>query len=148
MDKVTRQCTQTTTFLLRAKVVSDQGPPAYQPNALPLGQTGSHTIRHDNHLPCRLCQRRSQPSWPIGDWKPPWPRWCSPPLCSSDRQAGELQARTESGWFPWHWRWWVGQLALEVALHSGNHDRMVINVIQKAWMLTVWTVCLSCHGPF
>ena len=43
MDKVTRQCPQTTTFLRerRAEAVSNRGPSAYQPNALPLGQTGS-----------------------------------------------------------------------------------------------------------
>ena len=43
MDKVTRQCPQTTTFLKRkgSRSVSNQGPSAYQPNALPLGQTGS-----------------------------------------------------------------------------------------------------------
>ena len=44
MDKVTRQCPQTTTFLKRkrrAEAVSNRSPSAYQPNALPLGQTGS-----------------------------------------------------------------------------------------------------------
>ena len=42
MDKVTGQCPQTTTFLKRrAEAVSNRGPSAYQPNALPLGQTGS-----------------------------------------------------------------------------------------------------------
>ena len=47
MDKVTRQCPQTTTFLKRKEsrsgieAVSNRGPSAYQPNALPLGQTGS-----------------------------------------------------------------------------------------------------------
>ena len=28
----------------RAEAVSNQGPSAYQPNALPLGQTGSHAL--------------------------------------------------------------------------------------------------------
>ena len=43
MDKDTRQCPQTTTFWRerRAEAVSNRGPSAYQPNALPLGQTGS-----------------------------------------------------------------------------------------------------------
>ena len=43
MDKVTRQCPQTTTFLKRkeSEAVSNRGPSAYQPNALPLGHTGS-----------------------------------------------------------------------------------------------------------
>ena len=43
MDKVTRQCPQTTTFLKRKESRSgiERGPSAYQPNALPLGQTGS-----------------------------------------------------------------------------------------------------------
>ena len=43
-DKVPRRCSQTTTFLKRerrAEAVSNRGPSAYQPNALPLGQTGS-----------------------------------------------------------------------------------------------------------
>ena len=41
-DEVTRQCTQTTTFEdRRAEAESNRGPSAYQPNALPLGQTGS-----------------------------------------------------------------------------------------------------------
>ena len=46
MDKVTRGCPQTTTFLKRkrAEAVSNRGPSAYQPNALPLGQTGSHVV--------------------------------------------------------------------------------------------------------
>ena len=37
-DNVTRQCPQTR----RAEADSNRGPSAYQPNALPLGQTGSH----------------------------------------------------------------------------------------------------------
>ena len=43
MDKVTRQCPQTTTFLKKKESRSGmepRGPSAYQPNALPLGQTG------------------------------------------------------------------------------------------------------------
>ena len=42
-DKVPRQCPQTTTFSRerRVEAVSNRGPSAYQPNALPLGQTGS-----------------------------------------------------------------------------------------------------------
>ena len=44
-DKVTRQCPQTTTFeekLRRAEEDSNRPPSAHQPNALPLGQPGSH----------------------------------------------------------------------------------------------------------
>ena len=44
MDKVTRQCPQTTISFWRerrAEAVSNRDPSAYQPNALPLGQTGS-----------------------------------------------------------------------------------------------------------
>ena len=37
-DKVTRQCPQTTAF--EEKADSNRGPSAYQPSALPLGQTG------------------------------------------------------------------------------------------------------------
>ena len=40
MDKVTRQCPQPTTFLKRMESQSGTEPSAYQPNALPLGQTG------------------------------------------------------------------------------------------------------------
>ena len=42
-DKVTGQCPQTTTFWRerRAEAVSNRGSSASQPNALPLGQTGS-----------------------------------------------------------------------------------------------------------
>ena len=42
-DKVTRQCPQTTTLgsERRAAADSNRGPSAYQPTALPLGQTGS-----------------------------------------------------------------------------------------------------------
>ena len=40
MDKVTGQCPQTTTL---AEAVWNRGPSAYQPNALPLGQTAECT---------------------------------------------------------------------------------------------------------
>ena len=48
MDKVTRQCPQTTAFLRerRTEAVSNRGPSTYQPNALPLGQNGSHICTH------------------------------------------------------------------------------------------------------
>ena len=40
--KVTRQCSQTATFEEKGeRMDSNRGPSAYQPNALPLGQTGS-----------------------------------------------------------------------------------------------------------
>ena len=43
MDKVTRQCPKPQPFRRerRAEAVSNRGPSAYQPNALPLGRTGS-----------------------------------------------------------------------------------------------------------
>ena len=43
MDKVARQCPQTTTFLKRKESQSsiEPSPSTYKPNALPLGQTGS-----------------------------------------------------------------------------------------------------------
>ena len=46
-NKVTRQCPQTTTFWRerRAEAESNRGPSAYQPNALPLSQTGSSHCR-------------------------------------------------------------------------------------------------------
>ena len=44
MDKVTGQCPQTATFLKRKESRSGIEPRSFrlQPNALPLGQTGSH----------------------------------------------------------------------------------------------------------
>ena len=50
-DKVTRQCPQTTIFLIerRAEAVSSQGLSAYQPTALPLGQTGFNTLGNWGH---------------------------------------------------------------------------------------------------
>ena len=59
MDKVTGQCPQTTTFLKRkgAEAVSNRGPSAYQPNALPLGQTGSQTGCDLDHIALRPQKR-------------------------------------------------------------------------------------------
>ena len=55
MDKVTRQCPQTTTLTeRRAEAASNRGPSAYRPNALPLGQTGSlkkEVSKHDAWRP-------------------------------------------------------------------------------------------------
>ena len=51
MDKVTGQCPQTTTFFEEKgepKRVSNRGPSAYQPNALPLGHTGSRHFDDDD----------------------------------------------------------------------------------------------------
>ena len=45
-DKVTRQCPQTATFEVKGEpkqIQSNRCPSAYQPDALPLGQTGSVT---------------------------------------------------------------------------------------------------------
>ena len=42
-DKVTRQCPETTNFEEKGGD-SNRGPSAYRPNALPLGQTGSHVV--------------------------------------------------------------------------------------------------------
>ena len=55
MDKVTRQCPQTT-FLKRKESRSgiEPSPSAYQPNALQLGQTGSHFFRK-SHVCFNLC---------------------------------------------------------------------------------------------
>ena len=48
--RITRQCPQTTNFWRerRSKAGLNQGPSAYQPNALPPGQTGSPV--HRNHI--------------------------------------------------------------------------------------------------
>ena len=45
--KVTRPCPQSTTFEekgAQAEAVSNRGPSAYRPTALPLGQTGSQSL--------------------------------------------------------------------------------------------------------
>ena len=57
MDNVTRQCPQTTTFLKRKENRSgiELGPSAYQPNALPLGQTGSHSARNERTVLYSSC---------------------------------------------------------------------------------------------
>ena len=51
-NKVTRQCPQATTFQEKGepKPVSNRGPSAYQPTALPLGQTGSLKTHSDDEL--------------------------------------------------------------------------------------------------
>ena len=74
IDKVTRQCPQTTTFFdekgPRAEAVSNRGPSAYQPNALPLGQTGSHTteVRSNNYICLRFDLNRRDHRWaPLPD---------------------------------------------------------------------------------
>ena len=63
MDKVTRQCPQTTTFLMRKESRSGIEPTSFrfQPNALPLGQTGSR----------KFCEADSYKSPSFGwDYKP------------------------------------------------------------------------------
>ena len=67
-DKVTRQCPQTTTFSKRreiSEVVANRGPSAYQPNALPLGQTGSQK------RPRQPCSRYA-PQSPSAEEYAPW----------------------------------------------------------------------------
>ena len=65
MDKVTGQCPQTTTFLKRKESrsgIEQRGPSAYQPNALPLGQTGSRGGRPGlpvPNSPYGLCGRKA-----------------------------------------------------------------------------------------
>ena len=66
MDKVTRQCPQTTTFLKRKESQSsiEPSPSTYQPNALPLGQTGSRGMEGEegdyNFIPIATL---SPPEW-------------------------------------------------------------------------------------
>ena len=48
----------------RAEGVSNRGPSAFQPNALPLGQTGSHTR---NMMMMKWCLMSSDVSWHIRD---------------------------------------------------------------------------------
>ena len=65
MDKVTRQCPQATTFFWRerrAEAVSNRGPSAYQPNALPLGQTCSGSFFWMSDHPFIACFLIS-PKW-------------------------------------------------------------------------------------
>ena len=53
-DKVTEQCPQTTIFEEKGEpkqIRTGRGPSAYEPNALPLGETGSQAC----HSPYRGC---------------------------------------------------------------------------------------------
>ena len=57
MDKVTRQCPQTTTFLKRKESRSGIEPRSFGlPAALPLGQTGSLEINDDEGLNVLSCR--------------------------------------------------------------------------------------------
>ena len=58
MNKVTRQSPQTTTFEEKRdpKRIRTEVPSAYHPNALPLGQTGSHT-NENTKLPLNAVTR-------------------------------------------------------------------------------------------
>ena len=74
-DKVTRQRPQTTTFFeeRRAEAESNRGRSAYQPNALPLGQTGSFACdsKRVTFIPCfKYPPRGSTCSavWVLHDW--------------------------------------------------------------------------------
>ena len=74
MDKVTRQCPQTTTFWRerRAEAVSNRGPSAYQPNALPLGINWSlFSALEQNHCTLVACDSE-------------WWWWCGWGLMFSD----------------------------------------------------------------
>ena len=67
MDKVTRQCPETTTFLMRKESQSSIEPRSFrfQPNALPLGQTSSHnkrSIRTHYILSGLACKFQTSPS--------------------------------------------------------------------------------------
>ena len=55
MDKVTRQCPQTTTFLKRKESRSGIEPRSFRLPALPLGQTGSRYILYQTS---RLCTQQ------------------------------------------------------------------------------------------
>ena len=77
-DKVTRQCPQTTTFKEKGQpeAESNRGPSAYQPNALPLGQTGSQAVEsqsvgYNAHpggiiIGCIRATPECEPVWPSG----------------------------------------------------------------------------------
>ena len=63
MDKVTRQRPQTTTFWRERRA---EGPSAYQPNALPLGQTGSQgTVCHHGDYLCNRMYCMCSGTWPF-----------------------------------------------------------------------------------
>ena len=59
-DKVTRQCPQTTTFWRERKAEADsnRGPSAYQPNVLPVGQTGSQGKRRERNANKTVISKR------------------------------------------------------------------------------------------
>ena len=64
-DKVTRQCPQNVWTERRAEADSNRGPSAYQPNALPLGQTGSLEVRKmlQSLIQSRIRLKRGEYVW-------------------------------------------------------------------------------------
>ena len=68
-DKITRQWPQTFRKERRAEAVSSRGPSAYQPNALPLGQTGSRIeLNYSEGNLWRKGDNRSQRSLTYSCW--------------------------------------------------------------------------------
>ena len=115
-DKATRQCPQTTSFEGRAEAESNRCPSVYQPNVLPLGQTGSSVKQALRMKACTLSvkvdsQHEPTPSdgrgeagdgrkganthtlsadfiWPVNEWSFwPCPRPVSSHWCLSIRTA-------------------------------------------------------------
>ena len=91
-DKVTRQCpcTDHNFWEKRAEADSNRGPSAYQPNALPLGQTGSRVPRK---LHTKFHLNRNGGSAPVGG-----KRWRFLLLLSCSREATLSLSDLTSNW--------------------------------------------------
>ena len=87
MDKVTRQVSTNHNFFWRerrAEAVSNRGPSAYQPKALPLGQTGSRTRKYHYRGLCTLSRFELVWGYPGLCCRVPvtsFERWLAPFVC-------------------------------------------------------------------
>ena len=91
LDKVTRQCPQTTTFLKRKESRSgieprSRGPSAYQPNALPLGHTGSLS-KAKKSVSCFISYVYTVHVWPLQPSTP----WYSSSTLPQTPHSGQKQ---------------------------------------------------------
>ena len=153
----------------RAEAVSNRGPSAYQPNALPLGQTGAQAVSMAMDLyildigPCLL-----PPSFQNGCVVPleldfiaddPTPRFsfsitAQVSLCRlsyiTSYRTGPCPARRVTcgyiqlcGWW-WWWWWW---LRLYRAILRSRADSLRSHVILHEW-LALCSVFLNIHGRY
>ena len=126
MNKVTRQCPQTTTFLKRMEIRSglNRGPSAYQPNALPLCATPAGLDLYI-YKPCL---------WALTE--------CSP-----------LDFRRSSSWKMWHFERFDHCSSLvtyqDLSVWSSGKN---LETTDTKWALKTWVLmedyCLQALGTF